>query len=416
MAEITIIADDMTGACDAGAQLLPYGWAAEVLTDCRAYRPGSEKSAVLSLSTDARGIDPAEAERRIASLIKSGAGQTGVVYKKVDSLLRGNVGAECAALLRLLNCDGCIIAPAFPGNGRMVVDGFVQTTLADGTRLKQSALEAVAKTTGEPVALLPLERIAGPREELTGRVGELIRGGARLIVADARTDGDLARIADFILNGPFRLLGAGSAGLMAAYPGAMGMNRVRAPGVTAGAGKRNGVLAVIGSLSPVTIRQLQVLRRRSGVDWVELETERGFDAEGPENPCAKAEKAFAGTAASVRVLTSGRAMDNGAVELSCNLSNEAVAWAYGRTAAMAVARPWVKAVLLSGGDSAGQFMKQAGVASIRLHAEPLPGLVTARAETCGGKRIWIATKSGSFGNENALADLVDYLEKTEEPE
>ena len=64
---------------------------------------------------------PAEAARvridRLAPLLDGGA----PAFKKIDSLLRGHVALELAACMRRF--DHCVLAPAFPFQGRITRDG-----------------------------------------------------------------------------------------------------------------------------------------------------------------------------------------------------------------------------------------------------------------------------------------------------
>ncbi len=56
------------------------------------------------------------------------AGGAGLAFKKIDSLLRGQEAAEVAQVLALLKPAHCIVAPAFPAQGRVTLGGrqFVQ--------------------------------------------------------------------------------------------------------------------------------------------------------------------------------------------------------------------------------------------------------------------------------------------------
>ena len=53
------------------------------------------------------------------------AGEPGarLVFKKIDSTLRGNIAAETEAVLRAADATLAVCAPAFPGTGRTTVDG-----------------------------------------------------------------------------------------------------------------------------------------------------------------------------------------------------------------------------------------------------------------------------------------------------
>ena len=85
---IGVIADDLTGAAELGAAGLRQGWSAEVVTEGRP----SGTSDLVCMDTDSRAQPPREAARRVAAAVKvlQKAGATWV-YKKVDSVLRGQV-------------------------------------------------------------------------------------------------------------------------------------------------------------------------------------------------------------------------------------------------------------------------------------------------------------------------------------
>lgn len=47
-----------------------------------------------------------------------------VYIKKIDSTLRGNLGAEIKAVDDVFNPDIVIIAPAYPANQRVTIGGY----------------------------------------------------------------------------------------------------------------------------------------------------------------------------------------------------------------------------------------------------------------------------------------------------
>lgn len=117
---IGVIADDLSGAAELGALGLRHGLCAEVLLSGR---PG-RKADLVCVDTDSRGCAPEEAGRRTAAaarlLIESGVRW---IYKKTDSVLRGQVTAELEALLESLEADRAILVPANPGLGRTIASG-----------------------------------------------------------------------------------------------------------------------------------------------------------------------------------------------------------------------------------------------------------------------------------------------------
>lgn len=122
---IGVIADDLTGAAELGAVGLRMGLKAEIW---RSKRPKSSADLVC-VDTDSRSCSPTEAAQRAAKAAKMlhGAGAKWI-YKKIDSVLRGNVTSEVEAVMQELGFNRALILPANPSLGRVIRDGqyFVQ--------------------------------------------------------------------------------------------------------------------------------------------------------------------------------------------------------------------------------------------------------------------------------------------------
>lgn len=122
---IGVIADDLTGAAELGAVGLRLGLKAEIV---RSGKPGSPAELVC-VDTDSRSCAPEEAARRAAAAAKMlRAAGARWIYKKVDSVLRGNVTAEVEAVMQQLGFSRALLLPANPSLGRVIRDGqyFVQ--------------------------------------------------------------------------------------------------------------------------------------------------------------------------------------------------------------------------------------------------------------------------------------------------
>jgi len=162
---IDIVADDLTGACDTGAA---FPGAVVVL------REPSPRAEVMVFSTDSRGLEPGDAADVVASLWRR-LPPADVYYKKIDSMMRGNVGAELAAIpLR-----PAILCPAFPEQGRVVRGGVAWPA---GVDLRGLGCEVRDAETPED-----LERIA--TEALVRRPIPLLVGSAGLARAVAAAAG-----------------------------------------------------------------------------------------------------------------------------------------------------------------------------------------------------------------------------------
>jgi uncharacterized protein YgbK (DUF1537 family) len=141
---IGVIADDLTGAAEIGAVGLRHGLRAEILlTNGMPHSAGGMPATanstplaeaanpnvagdvnLLCVNTDSRACNPLEAGRRAAAAART-LHQAGArwIYKKVDSVLRGQVTAEVEAILNELQLKRALLAPANPSLGRVIRDG-----------------------------------------------------------------------------------------------------------------------------------------------------------------------------------------------------------------------------------------------------------------------------------------------------
>ena len=117
---IGIIADDLTGAAEIGAVGVRHGLRAEVI----AMRQSAGDADLVCIDTDSRSSTATEAAQRTLDaanlLIEAGATW---IYKKVDSVLRGQVSAELEALMKSLGLKRALLVPANPSLGRVIRDG-----------------------------------------------------------------------------------------------------------------------------------------------------------------------------------------------------------------------------------------------------------------------------------------------------
>src|SRR5713101_6647873 len=255
---VTIIADDLTGACDTGCLFAgpgPVGvLAAPALT--------AADSSVITVDTESRSLPPREAAaaihaaaRRLGERLASGR-----VFKKIDSTLRGAAGVELTALLEHgPPFTGALVCPAFPAQRRVVRHGRL---LVDSVPVHESAIArdpafraatsdvADLLAGGAPVVPLGLDDVRAGAEKVAHLL-EHHRGA--LVAADAETDADLATLAEAALLAPGTLI-AGSAGLGRALSRALGC---AAPAVALPPGRAR--LVVVGSLHPASRAQLDAL-------------------------------------------------------------------------------------------------------------------------------------------------------------
>src|SRR5215213_7429905 len=256
---VAIIADDLTGAADTGVQLARAGYRTAVAFRDAPIPPAEDLDAV-ALDTDSRAMPAGFAAKRVMETGHA-VRHARIVYKKLDSTLRGPIAAELAAALGASGRDRAVVAPAFPSAGRTTVGGVqlvrgvpVQETEVRNdprTPVREGHIPTLLATAFSSVGSLNIEDLADP-----ATVRRTLEG-AECVVADAAGGEDLEALVRAVPD-PSEVLWAGSAGLAVALGGVY-------PGPSAGKplsprAPASKVLVVVGSLSGVARQQLRSLR------------------------------------------------------------------------------------------------------------------------------------------------------------
>ena len=113
---ICIIADDLTGANDTTLQFFIRGCKTQVAFGDDVSVDENLKTEVFAMSTESRNTDVDTAHKKVLNaeenIIKKYNFEH--IYKKIDSVLRGNIAAEIITLIDTLEYDAAVIFPAFP--------------------------------------------------------------------------------------------------------------------------------------------------------------------------------------------------------------------------------------------------------------------------------------------------------------
>ena len=388
-----IVADDLTGAADAVGH---YGAtiSCAVVFDLESIWPNAD---ILAIDTESRYVAEDEAATLVASAARRSIESGRRVFKKIDSLLRGNIGVEIAAALAAVAQDAhgvAIVAPAFPTTGRTTVDGHVRVNdlpYTDG-RFGGNLAEALA-TGGLRVAQLAAIHGETP-QQLAHRIAALRSQALDAIILDATSDDDLDRIARAAELVDFPTLLVGSGGL-AGHIMAAGQESAAGLQFTHEADSR--LLVVIGSYSELAKSQLGELIA-SGVRHVTVT---------PEEMAASAGQRVRGVSAADAgdlVLTPDLALQ---VE-PANASRIATSLAD----ATATIIGDYDALVLTGGETARAVIDALGVGQMTVMGEIEPGVVLSRLP---GNLPMLVTKAGAFGDSGTLVRARATLKMTSKP-
>jgi D-threonate/D-erythronate kinase len=412
MIQLAVIADDLTGAADAAIQFKRISAPILLVSHRHLSSLGLEyPGGTLAVDTDSRHLSPAEAAarvRRAGLSVKELAPR--LVYKKIDSCLRGNIGAEVDALLDALGYEAAFIAPAFPAQGRTTLHDLhfvrgVPLAASDLARdpvspIKDSRLsKLIALQSRYPVGRIDVTEFDGGVGRLKEAADNLWRQGRRLVVFDAASQQHLDAIACLARDHFPRTLLTGSAGLALALAQCLPGWKESRPRPGYRAGPR--VLFVCGSAAAVLGEQVEALVKQAGVPRHVLDP--GLSLDGPHELAGLGPELSAGAV----ILQLAPLVAEGAQgsSVSTDLASRALA----RVAAAAIRRHRPDALFLCGGDTAAQVLDAVGATGVWLQAEILPGLVQGNIKGGDCEGLGVVTKAGAFGEGDTLLRLYAIL-------
>ena len=405
-AGVAVVADDLTGAADTAVHFLRPGQEILLVSLARgAAGPAAPDGVGLAVDTGTRGARPEETVRevrRAAGLVRRMC--PALVYKKVDSQLRGRPGLEIETLRRELGLRCALVAPAHPDQDRVTRGGVhlvrgVPVAEAEPGRdpvapVTESRLPAlVAGQAGIAVAHVSLADLNRGRAFLARTIERLMAEGHKAITFDAVSAQDLDLVADVAGRFPDALV-SGSAGLAIA----LAARRRAGPATSPAAVPRcESMLFVCGSTARALRRQVARLVA-SGRCVAVTVTPRS----PPGASCRDEleQEAFPAWAEGDVVLQTPEDHFDAATR-----APSAIIAGLAELALALVARRRPDGVVLSGGDTATAVLGAAGVAAIRLRGEASPGVAWGVA--VGGilDGVTVMTRSGAFGGDEDLVAL-----------
>ncbi|HSU18401.1 MAG TPA: four-carbon acid sugar kinase family protein, partial [Acidobacteriaceae bacterium] len=249
---LVIIADDLTGACDSAVAF------ADVANPVKVHITHnlSIGSGVTLFSTNSRDLPANEARERLAEVApKVPAGCT--VFKKVDSVFRGNTFTEIANSIELFPAEVAVLAPAYPSMGRRLRNGVLEVE-SHGGRESIPILELLKQHGCAPGLL----RASTDVNALASELKAALSNGTKLVLCDATEHVELSAAVEAAESLRRETLWIGSGALAHAIAGRWPKHTATAePGLPAGE-----VVFFIGSDHPVTRGQQLHLERTSGID------------------------------------------------------------------------------------------------------------------------------------------------------
>ncbi len=392
-----IIADDLSGAGDAGVQFAKRGFATEVVLDLET--PLDPDATVVVYDTDSRMLAPGAAAKRITSLLTRHALSPARIFKKIDSTLRGPIGAEVTAVLEAFPQAVAFVVPAFPANLRTTHAG---EQYVAGQRVHETPIGRDPKTPvrtahiahilGAQATIVGIEAVHSGLPSMRAMIENGRAAGARRFVFDAQSDEDLRAIATLAPSYPDALW-VGSAGILAFLEPKIDAGSPILQPPHAG----TPLLVIAGSLNATTREQVARFAH-AGALVVDLRTDHVHAepfGETIARDMTRTKEAFrAGRSVAVVIGPDG-AGASGREARAVRLANR-----LGILAAALVSDLKPAALFLTGGDIARAACTALGIGRFTVIDELEPGIPLSRAGA-----LTLITKAGGFGSPDSLVRI-----------
>ncbi|MFB5661115.1 four-carbon acid sugar kinase family protein [Alteribacillus sp. HJP-4] len=290
--DLCIVADDLTGANDSGVQCTQFGYRPSVALNAGQLNNMLNRKALI-IDTDSRALEPGEAYKKVKEalnpLVKN---PPKVLYKKIDSTMRGNIGAELDAVFDTFKPDFIAVAPGYPSNGRTVINGelFVDGVLLTETNIsthpdhhfETARPDAIIQeqSKNQTVHLSVQEVLSS---HLSHKLAQLKKDGVSYISLDSSSEEDLRRQIEKLSNTAFSIMLAGSAGA-AQYLSSV--YHLKDTIETRSEKKKlyiDSALFVIGSMNNISAVQLENLKETGEVKEYLVEPSVFFEADWQYN-------------------------------------------------------------------------------------------------------------------------------------
>jgi uncharacterized protein YgbK (DUF1537 family) len=411
---VLIIADDFTGANDTAVKFANLGFSVITTLDISDIPRLFEEFDVVAVDTESRALKANKAYELLTSLGAEIRTRDDVlIYKKIDSTLRGNIISEIKGLYDVVESSLIIFAPAFPKQDRITINGiqFVGSTPVEKIFFSKN-IEASMKYSNIPSNFKLVFKNAyhhiSLKELRSGKI-QINFDTIRILSFDAQTDEDLKIIIQKImpLSENRKIIWTGSAGLAEylAYSTIIG--------------RRTGkpTLLIVGSINILTQKQVRNFANECKVEIIQVninELLKNYKEE-EDKIVEKVAKAIE-SLSDIIITTSydqNQIYNNKTVtskfrlnmlEFSSILSNK-----IGELVSSIIktfGEETFSSLFITGGDTAVSVIKHLGINSIEIKGEVEPGLPILKYE-----KIDIVTKAGGFGNKDSLIKVTTRLKK-----
>lgn len=425
MIKLAVIADDLTGANDTALQFAKRNIKSSVEINFMKMEDVEDKE-VIVVDTDSRDLDKELSYKKVKDICeKISKYDIKCIYKKIDSTLRGNLGAEIKAVADVFNPDIVIIAPAYPANQRVTIGGYhllegkpielTEIANAPKTPVKKSYLPSIlTEQVNEKIAILDFKLLRQKTDIISKKIVEFLQEKKRWIVCDIIEEENFITLMDAVSSYK-NILWVGSAGLAEYLPY---FYKWKGNKELYMKNRKGSVLVCAGSVSHITQNQVRTLLNQRKINLVKINMVRLLEDKNSElieksqiiNQLIREQKNI--------LLATAQSDDEveKAIEIGkkYNLSRKDVSEKIATIMAELVKSIDVNGLsgmVLTGGDMAVHICRAIGVNSIKIISEIDKGVPLGFIESNKLEKLFIVTKAGAFGKPDVFIKSIQAIEE-----
>lgn len=409
-----VIADDLTGANDAGVHFLSDSEEVEVIIDAGNFIDQNINHSVdtLVINTGTRNVSPEDASIRIKHYLDRYLQYNPTeIYKKIDSTFRGNVGTEIDAVMLKSNFKLACVAPAVPRNGRTTVDGICYVHGVPLTETEfaidpfspvesSNAMEIIKSQTTRKVGVLSLQTLRKNAHEAIGSLRSLVEDGYEIIIVDSETKEDLLQAYKLFNHLEEKVLYVGAAGFFHA----ISTPQTIIPEVTF----KNGLktLFITGSMMEISRKQSEWLVEKGYVNKSFVVVSKN----AIENEEAEVSRIAQGVStvfeheqiALIHTDRDSTEVSHSAIKVGHTIS---------KIVLEVLKNTQIDVLVVTGGETALTILSLLDIHSLHLIYEPLPAVPVSLLSVPANGDLLFVSKAGSYGEIDVFEGILGYLNK-----
>ncbi|WP_394524497.1 four-carbon acid sugar kinase family protein [Lacrimispora sp. JR3] len=411
MVKMLIIADDITGALDTGIQFAKRGIRTQVFTEGKLDESDVKADTeVIVVDSESRPMSANESYQVVKNIAdwahKKGVG---IIFKKTDSALRGNIGSELQAVADAVKDFPIYFLPGHPEIGRITKGGvhYISGDLLENSVFGKDPFEPVTRSY-IPDIIRDQSDIPVICKSAEEPIADKSNSRSEIIVCDTETVKNIDDILDKLVKADGLQLIAGCAVLGERLAEKIPFDY----GEVSSYEKTDGLYVACGSLNKITLRQLEYAEQNDSFIRKKLTMKQKFSAGYYETPEGKKflEEMIDLCRTNQKVIVDSFDTEENIADFMADKGKELdnlrtlIPQAHGRIVKALAEEPIDLTFLLTGGDTLMGYLKLVGCRHIEPVCEIEPGLVVC-------KLLWeghcqqIISKSGGFGTEDILCRI-----------